>query len=122
MAPRPIGTRAMTPAERARRYRQRIKADPTLYAEWRMRERERDRQYRRTNHHRRTDPGFDSPEMREHLRKKGEALQRYFSHLRSPRWAELRRRAIEAAGGRCTLCNSPDDLQAHHRTYERFGG
>jgi len=25
------------------------------------------------------------------------------------------------AGGRCQVCNSPDGLEAHHRTYERLG-
>lgn len=45
----------------------------------------------------------------------------YTAHLRSPEWARLRDRALAHADWRCQLCNRPDDLDAHHRTYERLG-
>lgn len=46
----------------------------------------------------------------------------YLAYLRSPLWAGKRRAALEAAGHRCQVCNSPSRLDVHHRTYERFGG
>lgn len=45
----------------------------------------------------------------------------YDAYLHSQAWRNRRLAAIEAAGGRCQLCNSPDNLEAHHRTYVRFG-
>ena len=36
-------------------------------------------------------------------------------------WRSLREACLARDGYRCRLCNSPDDLQAHHRTYARFG-
>src|SRR4029453_6746375 len=36
-------------------------------------------------------------------------------------WRRIREACLKRDGYRCRLCNSPDDLQAHHRTYERFG-
>lgn len=38
----------------------------------------------------------------------------------STTWLALRAEAIEAAGRRCQLCNSPDFLEVHHRTYARL--
>lgn len=43
----------------------------------------------------------------------------YHGYLRSEAWKERRARAIEAAGGRCQVCNSNRSLNVHHRTYER---
>lgn len=45
----------------------------------------------------------------------------YEAYLQSPEWRERRRRTLERDGYRCRVCNSPDNLDAHHRTYERFG-
>lgn len=45
----------------------------------------------------------------------------YDAYLHSQAWRNRRLAAIEAAGGRCQLCNSPENLEAHHRTYVRFG-
>lgn len=45
----------------------------------------------------------------------------YGDYLRSERWAELRATAVGEADGRCQVCNSSDDLNVHHRTYERLG-
>src|SRR5262249_45311509 len=39
----------------------------------------------------------------------------------SAAWRHIRAACLARDGYRCRLCNSPDDLQAHHRTYERFG-
>lgn len=43
------------------------------------------------------------------------------AYIASTAWRKRRALAIEAAGGRCQVCNSPDNLDAHHRTYARFG-
>lgn len=45
---------------------------------------------------------------------------RYEDYLRSPEWAEQRRRALVRASGRCQGCNGTK-RQTHHRTYERRG-
>lgn len=45
----------------------------------------------------------------------------YDEYLRTEHWQEVRREALERAGGACQLCNSPHDLHVHHRTYERRG-
>jgi hypothetical protein len=45
----------------------------------------------------------------------------YRDYLKTPHWRQTRQRALERADRRCQLCNSPDNLQVHHRTYERRG-
>lgn len=36
-------------------------------------------------------------------------------------WAQRKQAALERAEFRCQVCNSPDKVQVHHRTYERRG-
>lgn len=45
----------------------------------------------------------------------------YTDYLQSPEWRAKREKALRFAGYRCQLCNSPKNLQVHHRTYERLG-
>jgi hypothetical protein len=45
----------------------------------------------------------------------------YQAYLTTPYWREVSRAVKKRAGFRCQLCNSPLDLQAHHRTYEHKG-
>lgn len=45
----------------------------------------------------------------------------YERYLQSDGWKEKRERALGRAERRCQLCYSPDDLEVHHRTYERLG-
>lgn len=45
----------------------------------------------------------------------------YHAYLLSGEWIVKREAAIRAAGGRCQVCNSTRELNAHHRTYERIG-
>src|SRR5262245_60175292 len=42
------------------------------------------------------------------------------SHYSSAYWRTIREQCLARDGYRCRLCNSPDALQAHHRTYDRF--
>jgi 5-methylcytosine-specific restriction endonuclease McrA len=42
---------------------------------------------------------------------------KYLQHLESPYWRAVRKVAIARDGGKCVLCNKPDDLVVHHRTY-----
>lgn len=56
--------------------------------------------------------------MKNHI---GEVPANYHSYLASLWWKEQRDKALEYAGYRCQLCNSPDELNVHHRTYERLG-
>ncbi len=44
----------------------------------------------------------------------------YREYMVSPQWAEKRDAALERALHRCQVCNSPHELQVHHRTYERL--
>jgi 5-methylcytosine-specific restriction endonuclease McrA len=38
----------------------------------------------------------------------------------SARWKKKRRACYKRFGYRCAVCNSPRDLQAHHRTYRNL--
>jgi hypothetical protein len=47
----------------------------------------------------------------------------YQSYILSARWAHLRELALEHYGSACLLCgyDNTDDVNVHHRTYERLG-
>lgn len=44
----------------------------------------------------------------------------YDKYLKSPDWKSKSDACKERDGNRCRLCNSPERLEAHHRTYERI--
>jgi len=45
----------------------------------------------------------------------------YREYLRTPEWQARRRNALAAALSRCEVCNVSENLDVHHRTYERLG-
>jgi hypothetical protein len=45
----------------------------------------------------------------------------YKKHLESPYWKEASTAAKRRDGYKCKICNSPHDLNVHHRTYENLG-
>jgi hypothetical protein len=45
----------------------------------------------------------------------------YQQYLQTNYWKELRKLALDKAGNRCQICNSPSQLRVHHRTYSRRG-
>lgn len=45
----------------------------------------------------------------------------YHGYLDSEEWKEKRKEALKKANNRCVLCNSTNNLQVHHRTYENVG-
>lgn len=45
----------------------------------------------------------------------------YKDYLQSPEWGVKRDAQLLEDGFRCRVCNSPDGLQVHHRTYEHRG-
>jgi 5-methylcytosine-specific restriction endonuclease McrA len=45
----------------------------------------------------------------------------YQVHLASPYWKAVRNLVKERDGHRCVLCNTPEDLTVHHRTYKHVG-
>jgi len=45
----------------------------------------------------------------------------YQDYLKTDHWKKTRKVAVEAAGGRCQICNNAGRLDVHHRTYERRG-
>lgn len=45
----------------------------------------------------------------------------YAKYLKTAHWKKIRAEAVCRALFRCQLCNSPDSLSAHYRTYERRG-
>lgn len=47
--------------------------------------------------------------------------QRYADYLQSDYWKRVSDAVKAKSGYRCQVCNSPHDLQAHHRTYEHRG-
>src|SRR4030042_5165760 len=46
----------------------------------------------------------------------------YQEYLKSPRWKELRKQALQAAGNKCQVCNSSKRLNVHHRQYPEVWG
>ena len=51
------------------------------------------------------------------------ALRRlpYADYLRTAHWQRVRELAVEQAGHACDLCARTNQLEVHHRTYERLG-
>lgn len=45
----------------------------------------------------------------------------YYDYIQSDAWHKKAEDAKRRAGWRCQICNSNEDLEAHHRTYERLG-
>jgi phage terminase large subunit GpA-like protein len=45
----------------------------------------------------------------------------YQDYLQTPYWKEVSRAVKKRFGWRCGVCNSPQNLEAHHRTYEHKG-
>jgi 5-methylcytosine-specific restriction endonuclease McrA len=45
----------------------------------------------------------------------------YQAYIHSPEWKAKSLDAKERAGYRCQVCNSPDRLETHHRTYVNLG-
>lgn len=45
----------------------------------------------------------------------------YDEYLKTPHWQKVRELAIERASGKCQVCNSTKNLNAHHRNYSRRG-
>jgi hypothetical protein len=45
----------------------------------------------------------------------------YREYLRTPEWRERAEATYDRFDYRCAFCNSPNDLHAHHRTYDRRG-
>jgi 5-methylcytosine-specific restriction endonuclease McrA len=47
---------------------------------------------------------------------------KYKAHLQSPKWARIRREALERGGHRCAFCSATDrPLHVHHNTYVNLG-
>lgn len=44
----------------------------------------------------------------------------YKEYLTSDEWQRLRNLKLKQAEHKCQLCNSPEHLQIHHRTYQRL--
>lgn len=72
--------------------------------------------------------GGDGDPVREWLESEGLSRQiraykemPYDSYLATSHWKVKRERAVTRDGYRCRVCNSPDRLNVHHRTYERIG-
>ncbi len=53
--------------------------------------------------------------------KSPEHSEEYRRHMASQEWKAFLKRLKEFWGGKCSICNSSDHLQGHHRTYERLG-
>ncbi len=47
--------------------------------------------------------------------------QDYDAYLKTEHWQKMRTLALDRALQRCQVCNSPDALDVHHRTYDRLG-
>jgi len=49
------------------------------------------------------------------------ATMPYGEYLQTPHWKKLAKLIKARSGFRCQVCNHPQNLHAHHRTYERRG-
>lgn len=47
--------------------------------------------------------------------------EKYRAHIDSSYWRQVAKAVKDRAGCRCQVCNSPEDLCAHHRTYANLG-
>lgn len=47
--------------------------------------------------------------------------KRYSEHLRSPEWAEIRRRVFRRSAGVCEGCGSAEAKEVHHISYDNMG-
>jgi 5-methylcytosine-specific restriction endonuclease McrA len=47
--------------------------------------------------------------------------EEYALYLESSRWAILRDEARERFDNRCAICYSEEEIEVHHRTYDRLG-
>ena len=45
----------------------------------------------------------------------------YRGYLNSNKWKELREQKLKETGGTCQICCGTENLNVHHRTYERIG-
>jgi len=45
----------------------------------------------------------------------------YEIYLQSKEWETFRFKILRFWNFRCALCDSPDNVQVHHRNYERIG-
>lgn len=45
----------------------------------------------------------------------------YKQYIQSEEWQEKRAQRLEFANHRCELCNCPDNLHVHHRSYDNLG-
>lgn len=48
-------------------------------------------------------------------------LNTYTKHMASKAWAEKRAHIFHLRGRACERCGSTDDLEVHHKTYDRLG-
>lgn len=76
---------------------------------------------------RRCSQKWDNVSFRNHPPQEGFTLHQmsrkssYQAHLASPYWKSVRKLVKERDGHRCVLCNTPEDLTVHHRTYKHVG-
>lgn len=54
-------------------------------------------------------------------RRERELSPRYRAYIASPKWAWKRWAKLQQVGGKCEMCGTRDELEVHHKTYERFG-
>lgn len=45
----------------------------------------------------------------------------YKQYLNTHHWRTVRKKCIDRALGKCQICNSPKELECHHRSYENIG-
>ena len=45
----------------------------------------------------------------------------YREYLKTTHWENIRETCKKRHGGKCAVCNSPEKIEVHHRTYENLG-
>lgn len=64
---------------------------------------------------------FSRPRRSSHQARRSVSEGDYAEYLQTEQWQVKRLQALMAADHRCRVCNSPERLDVHHRTYERLG-
>src|ERR1017187_326635 len=62
-----------------------------------------------------------APDILSNIQKTLKPIPSYAEYLQSPEWKVRRKKALQFAGYRCQICNSKEELNVHHRSYERIG-
>lgn len=102
-----------------------MKIEDLLPEDWEAKSREEEElekaawEWIRQGHHEGVREALEEPEGLDFNLYAQTRKDKYHEYLCSLEWMEKKSLKIEEAGRRCQLCNSPVNIDVHHRTYIR---